>query len=539
MDQDKLEELAKIIFPDLKSKRQEHEEQRVKFLAARNLPSGAEVLRAGPSPTGTMHIGTLYMAAISKKIAKQSGGIFYLRIEDTDKKREVEGAKDFIIDTLNDYNLNPDEIYIQSERKDIYSAFVYDLILKGLAYPCFMTESDLEKMREEQTIMKLRPGVYGRYAKSRDLDTDTIIENIKNKKEYVIRFRSVGDPSKKILINDLFLGEHNLPEDDEDFILLKKDMMPTYHLAHIVDDYLLGTTIVTRGEEWLASLTKHIALWRSFDIVPPLYAHVMPINKRDGNTVRKLSKRKDSEAGMNYYYDMGYPKEAILAYVYRLANPNFDEYWHSGQRDIENYNLNIEEMKRSSRGPLLDMVKLEEFSADIFADMNKKDITEKYLGWSKTYDAEFFNIIKNDIEYLENILNIEREGENKRKDIKKLYDVKKLIGYFYDDVFLKKDLMKEGSDNNQNHKLVCEYVADRFEKDESKIIDMSKDDWILYMKNIFEDLQNLENLKNRKLKFADFMMSLRLAVTAENKTPNLYYVFLVLGYSKVVQRLKA
>lgn len=326
--------LAEQLFPDVKTT---PENWREKY-PARSLPEGAMVTRLGPSPTGFLHIGALYTALIGQRVAHDSKGIFFVRIEDTDSEREIPGARELIVNGLAQYGLSPDEglveggnygPYIQSARKDIYASYAKDLVKRGSAYPCFMTPEELGAMRKEQEFAKVRPGYYGKYAKWRDASVAEINERLASGATYCIRFRSNGDQNKKQAFKDEFLGDLQIPENDEDFIIMKTGGGTTYHLAHIVDDSLMGTTFVIRGEEWLSSLPKHLDLWRAFGLEIPLYGHVMPINKQDGGSVRKLSKRKDPEADIQMYTKAGYPEDAIIGYLYRLANPTFDEWWQA------------------------------------------------------------------------------------------------------------------------------------------------------------------------------------------------------------------
>ncbi len=540
-------EIADLLFPEIangkEKDRKYFEVERNNLVAKRNLRDNSEVTRVGPSPTGPMHIGTLYMSLVSKKIAQQSEGVFYLRIEDTDKVREVEGSKKFIIETLEKYKLNFDEMYVQSERVDVYKAFAYDVVSRGLAYPCFMSSQELDKMREEQVAMKIRPGVYGKYATGRD----STLEDIKNKlsdnngKYQVLRFKATGDIKNKTKFTDEFLGEHNIPENDEDFVLLKSDGVPTYHFAHVVDDYVLGTTFVTRGEEWLSSVGKHIALWRAIDVDAPKYGHIMPINKKIGDTIRKLSKRKDGEANIKYWEEIGYTREAIVSYLLRLTNPDLDVWWdekvkNSTKINIDEYVLDLKQMKKSSRGPLLDMDKLNNMSADLLSQMSAEEVSEQFLIWAEQYDLELFEMImkikKVDTNYLEQILNIERETEIKRKDIFKWSDVRDQIFYFYDELF---EAYKAENIFTDQQKDLLNYFSKRLEQENFKEFMQSLDGWIGKMKMMHAEY-SLETKND--LKFSDFMMTLRKQITKKEKTPNLYYIFEVLGKESIIKRLK-
>jgi glutamyl-tRNA synthetase len=521
-------ELADLLFPNLVKFRKDFEAMYPK----RDLPAGAEVLRVAPSPTGPMHIGTVYMSLISKAVAVKTGGVFMLRIEDTDTVREVDGAREFIIKTLQDYDINPDEgenmdggengkygPYRQSKRKDIYAAFAYDAVLNGYAYPCFMTEEELAEMRDQQTANKIRTGVYAEYARDRNLTLEEIKTKISNGEKYILRLKASGYHLKKNKFVDEFLGEQNIPENDEDFPLIKKDNLPTYHFAHVVDDYLMGTTFVTRGEEWLSSLGKHLELWDKIGAPAPKYGHIMPINKNDNGSVRKLSKRKDSEATMMFYQQSGYTKESIIAYLYRLANPDFDTWWETN-RDVSKYLLDMDAMKRSSRGPLLDFKKLDDISSDVIASKSASVVADELLSWSLKYDTEFYNVISKDRKYLEQVLNIERQTENPRKDIVRYGVAREQIGYFFDDMYVPASI-----DSNLKSKM-CVALQDEALYNNS----LNLDDWILRIKDIAANVAP-------DIKFGAFMMELRKGITGKERTPNMYYLFEVLGRERILKRL--
>ncbi len=545
-------EIAALLFPNIangvEKNREYFEAERLKLLEARKLAgrmgSGAETLRVAPSPTGFPHIGLVYMALISSKIARQTSGTFCLRIEDTDSLREMDGARQIIIDTLLDYSIKYDEYYVQSERVEQYKAFAFEMVDLGNAYPCFIRKEELDALREIQTVSKVRPGIYGKYATNRDLSLGEIKNKIDNGEKFVLRMKASGDVNNKNKFVDEFLGEHRIPENDEDFVLLKSDGVPTYHFAHVVDDYLLGTTFVTRAEEWWSSLPKHVSLWKALDLPCPKYGHIMPINKteqkvlEDGsikNTVRKLSKRKDPEASMSYYTDQGYSSDAVTAYLYRLANPNFDEWFTENVSDkkdkaykIDDYVLNMDEMKRSSRGPLLDFVKLNNISSDIISNMSSKDIAEKVLSWSKINDKDFYNIISKDIPYLEKVLNIERETENPRKDIYNLSCVKSNVFYMFEDLF-----------EDEKVDFVCdEKILEKIKSILNNDINYKEDtileDWMIFMKEEYAKIK--EEFNN--IKFGEMMMIMRRLITKREKTPNLYFIFQTLGKEEILRRFK-
>lgn len=546
----------------------------------RNVAQGSEILRMAPSPTGEFHTGALYMSLLNKIIAKKTNGIYILRIEDTDQKREVEGAKQKFVKFLNHYNLDADEgfvfdqdqtlqigefgPYLQSERQDIYEAFVYDLISKGYAYPCFMSEGDLIIMREEQESMKVRTGVYGKYAKHLNLTLDEIRAKITNGDKWIIRFNaSLKSFENKIQIKDQFMGDLKLSDNDEHYVIYKSDKLPTYHLAHLIDDYLMGVTFVVRADEWIPSLTKHLQMWQilqetrstyikdKFDSIKiPKYGHLMPINMADGDSIRKLSKRKDKEASLIYFDVLGYTKESMIAYLLRLMAPTFDDWWRAGNRDVYNYDINLNELKRNSRGPILDMVKLNSFSSDLLGEMSAIDISERVLSWAQEYNIEFYNIIKSDILYLQTIMNIERGGDQPRKDIRHFSEIESNIFYFYDELFFAEDLSvkvdlkdyndfieKVKSDQNKQDKIAkihsilnnIEY-QDLFLKDNSSDNKMSLDNWIAKMKDIASQCQYD--------KFGEFMMDIRLIISKRKNTPNMYHIFEVMDNNMIINRFE-
>ncbi|MDQ5957181.1 MAG: nondiscriminating glutamyl-tRNA synthetase [Patescibacteria group bacterium] len=538
--------IANLLYPEIANENKPDRQKIEEKYPKRDLQENAEVMRLAPSPTGELHSGALYLAMINDILAHRNNGKLILRIEDTDKNREVTGAAERMMKYLDIYNIKIDESllqnseygpYIQSERLDTYNAFVYDFLIKDYAYVCFMTSEELDLMREEQVVMKTRPGVYGKYAKSRDLTFEQIKTKIENKEPHVIRLKSSGNFDNKIKFEDELMGLMELSENDEDFIIAKTDGVPTYHFAHLIDDYLMRVTFVMRANEWIASMTKHLELWGKLGVKAPKYGHIMPINKKDGNSIRKLSKRKDPEASVAYYQKEGYTVDALKAYLMRLANPTFDDWWNlqveeSDQKRIKinlsNYEFNLDELKRNSRGPLLDFDKLNNISSDIVASMNAEEVAEKLLEWAKENDADFYNMINQNKDYLIKVLNIERETVKKRKDIYKWSMVKNSISYMYDEIFnnLNQDI------NNQD---LLKYLKVELSKDENKNLfdnSIDIDSWILTFKNIYNASPFVNDIK-----FGDMMMSLRKSITSQEKTPNLYYIFEVLGRDRVLQRL--
>jgi glutamyl-tRNA synthetase len=527
---------------------------------ARKLNTSAEVTRLCPSPTGFLHLGALYMGVINQRIARDTGGILYLRIEDTDTDREVSGARKLIVEGLAEFGIKFNEgfldgdnqfgeygPYLQTQRADIYASFARELVLSGRAYPCFMTKDELDIQRKHQEDEKTRPGYYGKYAIWRDASIEKVQEKLAQNVPYVLRFKSMGDQNIKRPFKDEFLGTIQVPQNDEDFVLLKTNKIPTYHLAHVVDDYLMGTTFVIRATEWLPSVGKHLDLWDAFNLSVPKYGHLAPINKKEGSAVRKLSKRKDPEANIMRYIELGYPSEALIGYLYRLANPSFDDWWQSERRSsVWDFPFVLNELQKSGPGPLIDLKKLDSISSDMIAFMTAEDVADRMIKWASKYDTDFAKVIVTERNYLENILNIERDFNNPRKDIINWSVGRDAISYFFDSIF----------DSKQTKQILIETQLDIVSKEVSEnLIDRISDNkffeaeslelWLSEMRVLAEDLgfaldksKIKENPGQYRGDFADFMKLIRLAVTGTNRTPNLFYVFNVMGKERVMNRIK-
>jgi len=519
----------------------------------RALPKDAFVTRFAPSPTGFLHLGSLYAAMIPEKLAHQSKGIFYLRVEDTDTKREVENAIEDTINALKIYNISFDEgminnveskgnygPYKQSERADIYKTYIRALIERGLAYPCFCTHDQLTDIRKSQENLKINTGYYGPWAKCRDISLEEIKENLALGKSYVIRLKSPGSSQNKVTFKDLIKGNIEMPENDQDIVILKTDGLPTYHFAHAIDDHLMKTTHVIRGEEWLSSTPIHLQLFEILGFKLPQYAHISTIMKMDGNSKRKLSKRKDPEISFNYYQQLGYPKASILEYLLTLINSNFEQ-WRldNPSKDINEFKISIEKMSASS--PLFDKNKLDDVSKNVLSTMKASEICELYLAWAEIYDKDFWKLISIDPNYLTSIFNIDREVLKPRKDISKWSDVKELIGYFYNDIFnnTKFDpiLYPQNISKEDINKILNEYI-NVF----NPLDDM--DTWFNKIKLMCESLGFAKDMKSFKKNpelfkgnVGDVTMVLRVALTKKINTPNLYDVMKILGKEKIVQRL--
>lgn len=541
-------DLADLIFPNL-----EHDVEYYEALyPERNLKEGEKVTRFAPSPTGYLHIGGFFQALIDYMLAKNSNGIFYLRNEDTDKAREVDTAVELIMKTLNQYGIVPDEYeyegkivgeygpYIQSERKEIYHAYIKRLIEIGRAYPCFCTREELNEMRQKQEERKKRTGYYGSYAKCRKLSVEEQIEKIKANTPYVIRFRSNGDFDNKIVFEDLVKGRLSLSENDIDDVIMKSDnMLPTYHFAHVVDDHLMHTTHVVRGEEWLPSVTKHIEMFKAFGFKPPKYIHTPLIIKRDGDSVRKISKRKDPEASMSYYTEKGYPEEAVIEALMTIINSNYEE-WHTNNPDKTFRDFTFSPKKMSSSGALFDLEKLNNISRDVISKMTKEELLERSLNWANKFDEELKELIEKDKEYYMNIINIERCQKKPRKDYETYSDIKNYIWYMYDELFIKEDKTYEfnGIDIEEVRNVLKTYFDKYYDAS------FDKDTWFNKMKEAAEEMGYCANMKEYKLNpdnykgsIADFSMIIRVALTTKTTTPDLYEIMKLLGTDRIKERI--
>lgn len=541
-------DLADLIFPNL-----EHDVEYYEALyPERNLKEGEKVTRFAPSPTGYLHIGGFFQGLIDYVLAKNSNGIFYLRNEDTDKAREVDTAVELIMKTLNQYGIVPDEYeyegkivgeygpYIQSERKEIYHAYIKRLIEIGRAYPCFCTREELNEMRQKQEERKKRTGYYGSYAKCRKLSVEEQIEKIKANTPYVIRFRSNGDFDNKIVFEDLVKGRLSLSENDIDDVIMKSDnMLPTYHFAHVVDDHLMHTTHVVRGEEWLPSVTKHIEMFKAFGFKPPKYIHTPLIIKRDGDSVRKISKRKDPEASMSYYTEKGYPEEAVIEALMTIINSNYEE-WHTNNPDKTFRDFTFSPKKMSSSGALFDLEKLNNISRDVISKMTKEELLERSLNWANKFDEELKELIEKDKEYYMNIINIERCQKKPRKDYETYSDIKNYIWYMYDELFIKEDKTYEfnGIDIEEVRNVLKTYFDKYYDAS------FDKDTWFNKMKEAAEEMGYCANMKEYKLNpdnykgsIADFSMIIRVALTTKTTTPDLYEIMKLLGTDRIKERI--
>ena len=542
------EDLANLIFPNAKDISYYEEKY-----PQRNLKEGAIVTRIAPSPTGFTHIGGLYQGLIAKKLAEQTEGVFFVRIEDTDQKREVENAITEIINSLKDFGIEQDEgminendsqgaygPYKQSQRKDIYQAYAKYLISQGKAYPCFCSPEEIEAIRQKQEQAKIRPGYYGVWAKCRNNTVEEMAQKIKNGENYIIRFKSPGREDRKIKHKDIIKGNVEFPENDQDIVIIKADGLPTYHFAHAIDDHLMRTTHVIRGDEWLSSIPVHLQLFQELGFKAPKYAHIAPIMKNDNGNKRKLSKRKDPEAAVSFYKEMGIPKEAVKEYLLNIANSNFEN-WRRANPDLDIEKFDLQLNKMSVSGALFDMVKLLDIGKTVISKFTAEKVYEEALNWAKQYDKELEKILE-DKEYALKVFRIERGNKKPRKDIAKWSDVKYIIEYMYEDEFYSKPQNYEYQVINQKEditKILDLYIEKYYNPDDDKQTWFDKIKELAgkmgYAKEVKEFKANPDKYKAH---VGDVSTVLRVALTARTNTPDMYEIMQILGKEKMIKRFE-
>ena len=541
-------DLAELIFPDVKDISYYEEKY-----PERNLPEGAVVTRFAPSPTGFVHIGGLYQALVARTVAKKTRGVFFLRVEDTDQKREVENGVTGIVNSLKDFDMAPDEgmisdteeignygPYKQSLRKEIYQAYAKYLLEQGKAYPCFCTPDDLEEIRNKQEAAKLRTGYYGVWAKCRNLSVEEMAEKVKAGEPYIIRFKSPGREDRKIKHKDVIKGNVDFPENDQDIIIIKSDGLPTYHFAHAVDDHLMHTTHVIRSDEWLSSVPLHLQLFHELGFKAPKYAHISPIMKNDNGGKRKLSKRKDPEAAVEYYKKEGIPSEAVKEYLLNIANSTFEN-WRKANPDKSIDEFDFQLNKMSVSGALFDMIKLLDIGKTVISKMTAEEVYNYSLIWAKEYNEELAKMLE-DKEYALKVFGIERGNKKPRKDISKWSDVMYNIGYMYDDEFY-------GKVNEYPYQVISD------KEDIAKILDLyiskyynesdDKQTWFDKIKELAVEMGYAGEVKEFKANpgmykahVGDVSTVLRVALTARTNTPDMYEIMQVLGKNRIAKRLE-
>ena len=546
-------ELADLIFPDVK----ETVEDLEKRYPERNLPEGAEVTRFAPSPTGFLHNGSLFTAMIAYTFAKQSHGVYFFRLEDTDQKREIEGTGLDLVKQLKNFGIVADEgyfgdheegnygPYVQSKRADIYKVVIKDLIRRGRAYPDFCSKEELDQLRLVQEANKVVPGYYGEYAKYRGLTVKEYIDLVKSGKPYVIRFRSLGNPANHIKAHDEIRGDMELTQNYQDIVIYKSDGLPTYHFAHLVDDHFMRTTLVTRGEEWISSLPIHLELFEAMGWKAPKYAHlpVIMVNDKETGNKRKLSKRKDPEAAVSYFLSQGYPKEGVIRYLLTIANSNFEAWMMNNPKaPLTDFTLTFD--KFSLDGALFDMPKLNNISKELLANMDKKTFTDQCLEWATGYLPELADLINSDRAKFESIVNIERDQEKPRKDYEKFSDVLPHIAFFYNDRY---DALLKANKLPFNPFLKPELIKEVLD-DFVSTFDIENQDettWFSKMKELGLRHNFIDDRKVYKKNptayngwYADVISIIRISVCASAQAPKLYDVLKILGKEEVSRRVK-
>lgn len=515
----------------------------------RELPQGAVVTRMAPSPTGFVHLGNLVQGLTSERMAHQSGGVLFLRVEDTDAKREVPGAVQVLIETLKHYGIHFDEgasmdgdvgaygPYYQRQRADIYHVYAKDLVKKGCAYPCFCTEEELTEMRQQQEAQKVNFGYYGPWATWRNRSLEDIQSALAAGKPWVLRFRSTGSIEHKFKYTDLVKGDLTITENDIDQVLLKSDGIPTYHFAHAVDDHLMRTTHVVRGDEWLPSLPFHIQLFQALGFKLPKYVHIGPLMKMDGNSKRKLSKRKDPELALTYYKAEGFPVEAVYEYIMTLLNSNFED-WRRANPDAPVDSFKFNPKKLNPAGSLFDYAKLVDVSKNVISRMSAEKVYSLLTEWAQEYDPDFGSNLAADPEFATRILAIGRGGKKPRKDLAVWKDAKEYMGFFYDDYLEKPDF------GTAFDKTVIADVLNRFLA--SFDIGDDANTWFEKVKAITNEIGFTTDMKAYKADpsafpgtVADVSTFIRLAVTGKTNSPDLYTVMQILGKDRTISRIQA
>ncbi len=514
----------------------------------RSLAKGAEVTRLAPSPTGFIHLGNLFSALADERTAHTTGGIFYLRIEDTDEKRKVDGAVESVIRSLKYFGIKFDEgaeiqsdlnfygPYYQRRRAKIYRTFAKKLIEEGRAYPCFCTEEELDAVRAEQNSLKLVTGYYGKYAKCRNLSEEQIYSNLRQGKPFVIRLKSMGDVNNKSVFHDAIKGDITVTENDQDVVILKSDGIPTYHFAHAIDDHFMRTTLVIRGEEWLSSLPIHIELFKALGFEAPRYAHTSSLMKIDGETKRKLSKRKDPELSLDYYRSAGYYPEAVVRYLLTILNSNFEEWeMKNPSADWRDFKFRIDKMSRS--GTLFDLDKLSDISRTLVSQLSAEECFAFLKSWVDEFGTPSDKLHFKDEAYIIRILNLIMGvgGKKRRKDIERAEQGVRLMDYFFDDTFKPQ----------YSYRFDAETVNAVLEKF-AKLYDCSDDNsvWFSKVKTVAAEVgfcpETSEYKKNPEAwrgSVSDAAEILRIAVTGSPNSPDLCTIMNILGKERSLSRL--
>ena len=537
--------LAELLFPHVTDTPEMLEAR----FPLRDLPEGAVVTRMAPSPTGFVHLGNLVQGLTAERMAHQSGGVLFLRVEDTDAKREVPGAVEVLIGTLKHYGIVFDEgatmdgdsgiygPYRQRQRAEIYHVYAKQLIGQGMAYPCFCTEEELSAMRQQQEANKENTGYYGKYAQWRDRSLEDVQAQLSAGNPWVLRFRSTGSVENQFKFDDVVKGKLTVTENDIDHVLLKSDGIPTYHFAHAVDDHLMRTTHVVRGDEWLPTLPFHIQLFKALGFKLPKYVHIGPLMKMDGNSKRKLSKRKDPELALTFYKAEGFPVEAVYEYIMILLNSNYED-WRRANPTAPATDFAFSPKKLNPAGNLFDYAKLTDVSKNVIALMDAEKVYNLLLDWAKEFDPDFGGKLESDPDYAKAILAIGRGGKKPRKDLAVWQEAKAYMGFFYDE-YLEKPVFDEKFSGDTVKTALSKFLEKFDIGDDSGV-------WFDKVKAITEEMGFTTDMKAYKADptafpgtVADVSTFIRQAVTGKTNSPDLYTVMQILGYDRTVARIKA
>lgn len=535
--------LAQILFPDITKSIADYET----IYPPRDLPAGAVVTRIAPSPTGFVHLGNLYNA-IGERLARQTNGVFYLRIEDTDQKREVEGAVEAVIDAMNFYGVRFDEgatvegetgsygPYRQRQRKELYQTIAKSLVGRGLAYPCFCTEEQLTEMRDVQMANKENIGYYGKYASCRDLTLEEVQEKLNANLPWVLRFRSSGDPEKMIPVQDGIRGELHVQENYTDFVLLKSDGIPTYHFAHVCDDHFMRTTHVIRDESWLATLPIHVQMFDTLGWERPVYCHTATLMKMDGESKRKLSKRKDPELALSFYRAEGFPPEAVWLYLLTVLNSNFEE-WHLANPDANSREFTFSLEKMSASGALFDLAKLDNIAKDYLSRQSTEMVYDGLLTWAKTYDTALADRMTAKADFYRGAISVGRGGDKPRKDFGSWAQAAKFLAFYDSETFVREDECPENVSSADKTEILNRYL------DTLNFAD-SPEEWFAKVKEITESMgyavqvkKYKKNPEEYKGSIVDVSNLIRVALTGKQNSPDLWEISHVLGEAETRRRI--
>ena len=516
---------------------------------ARNLPEGARVTRIAPSPTGYLHLGTLFAALVNRITATSTNGIFFTRIEDTDKKREIEGGIEDIIDGLNRFGITIDEGFVsgteqngeygpyqQSQRAEIYQTYVKELIRQGLAYPCFCSAEELEETRKIQEEQKLRTGYYGKWAKHRNITPDEAKKLIEQGNSFVVRLKSPGSEENKVVFDDTIKGKIEMPENDEDFVLLKSDGIPTYHFAHAIDDHLMHTTHVLRGDEWISSVPKHIQLFKLLGFKQMKYGHISPIMKLDNGAKRKISKRKDPEAAVHFFAEQGYESECVINYLMTVAASDFEDWRRANpEASYKEFKFNLKKMSVS--GALFDENKLIDVSKNMLCKLSGKKVYDKLTAWAMEFDNEFYKLLTKNPEYSLSMLAIDRDVPKPRKDLAKWNEAKDYFSFFFNEIYKPDFTLPENISFDDAKLFLNEYKKVYSPDDE-------RQEWFNKIKKIAGKIGFAEETKEYKANpelykghAGDLSTVLRIAITGRKNTPDLCSIMQVLGKDECIKRI--